>query len=105
MQVDEGRGEVIAQGDAGERSYNDIFVGQSVHIKLTSLPFEEFGILNGSVAEKTTINDDGSFSINISLPDGLKTSYDKEVKYYDNMSGQAEIILKDLRMIDRFLAF
>jgi mRNA-degrading endonuclease HigB of HigAB toxin-antitoxin module len=41
------------------------------------------------------------YTINVSLPNGLKTSYNKDLDFKAEMQGQADIITKDLRLIER----
>ena len=45
---------------------------------------------------------DGFYLIDVSLPELLVTSYNKEIEFKQEMRGVAEIITEDLRLIERF---
>lgn len=78
--------------------------GQKVNIRLENYPDREFGVLKGSVEYISLIPDkDGKLLIDVSLPNGLKTSYNKDIFFKQEMKGQAEIITEDLRLLERVL--
>lgn len=77
--------------------------GQRVSIRLESYPEEEFGVLTGRVNKVSLTPDkNGFYIIDISLPNDLTTSYKKVIDFKQEMTGQAEIITEDLRLIERF---
>ena len=81
-----------------------IKVGQAVNIRLANYPDREFGIINGKIqAISLTPDKDGNLLINVSLPKGLQTSYKKQITFQQEMSGTADIITEDLRLIERLL--
>ena len=45
---------------------------------------------------------DGNYIIDVILPEKLITSYKKEIPFKQEMSGVAEIITEDLRLMERF---
>lgn len=78
--------------------------GQNVNIRLRNYPDREFGIVEGKVKSVSLIPDnDNNLLIDIDLPKGLKTSYNKELSFQQEMSGTADIITEDLRLIERLL--
>lgn len=80
-----------------------IKIGQQVNIKLENYPDTEFGVLNGKVKRTSLIPDEeGSYFIDVELPEKLITSYNKEIDFKQEMTGSAEIITEDLRLIERF---
>ena len=77
--------------------------GQRVNILLENYPEEEFGALNGFVSKVSITPDkDGLYIIDVLLPKKLLTTYGQELDFKQEMTGQAEIITEDLRLIDRF---
>ncbi|WP_298118877.1 HlyD family efflux transporter periplasmic adaptor subunit [Flavobacterium sp.] len=81
-----------------------IKVGQDVNIRLANYPDREFGMIKGKVKSiSLTPDKDGNLLIDISLPNGLKTSYDKKIVFQQEMSGSADIITEDLRLLERLL--
>ncbi|WP_017495793.1 HlyD family secretion protein [Flavobacterium sp. WG21] len=79
-------------------------VGEKVNIKLTNFPDNQYGILVGKIKSiSLTPDKDGSLWIDVALPKKLETSYHKIIPFQQEMSGTAEIITEDLRLIERFL--
>jgi multidrug resistance efflux pump len=79
-----------------------IKVGQKVNIRLANYPDREFGILKGQVKNISLIPDkDGNILLDVQLLNGLQTSYKKQIPFQQEMKGTAEIITKDLRLIER----
>ena len=77
--------------------------GEKVLIKLDNYRFQEYGIIEGKVKNISMIPDDkGNYYVDVVLPKGLKTSYDKTLKFDKELRGNAEIVTQDLRLIDRF---
>lgn len=81
-----------------------IKIGQNVNIRLSNYPDREFGMLNGVIKTiSLTPNKDNNLLIDVELPKGLETSYKKDIVFQQEMSGTADIITEDLRLIERIL--
>lgn len=81
-----------------------IKMGQTVNIRLANYPDREFGMIKGSIRViSLTPDKEGNLLINVSLPQGLETSYKKQISFQQEMSGTADIITEDLRLIERLL--
>ncbi|MBO9583243.1 MAG: HlyD family efflux transporter periplasmic adaptor subunit [Flavobacterium sp.] len=81
-----------------------IKIGQRVNIRLANYPDREFGVLKGEIKNISLVPDkDGNLLIDVALPNGLKTSYDKQITFQQEMKGSAEIVTEDLRLIERIL--
>lgn len=87
----------IASQNAGK-----INVGQKVLIKLDNFPYQQFGMLIGAV-EHISISPDtqGNYVVYITIKDGMKTSYNQEIDFRQEMLGTAEIITEDLSLAER----
>jgi len=93
----------IAKSKALAQNSGKIKPGQKVNIKLENYPETEFGMLKGEVSHISLTPDiEGNYYIDVSLPHRLITSYKKEIVFKQEMSGTAEIITEDLRLIERF---
>ncbi len=80
-----------------------IKIGQKVNIRLAQYPDTEFGMLNGTVENISLFPDKlGNYLVDVSLDEELITSYNKKIEFQQEMSGKAEIITEDLRLIERF---
>ena len=81
-----------------------IKVGQKVNIRLANYPDREFGIIKGIISGiSLTPDKEGMVLINVSLPNKLETSYNKQIAFQQEMSGTADIVTEDLRLIERLL--
>jgi HlyD family secretion protein len=76
-------------------------VGQRVTIKFDNYPSHEFGMVRGTVQAISPVPQDNLYAIRIALPQGLTTHYRKNLPFRQQMQGTAEIITKDLRLIER----
>ncbi len=78
-------------------------IGQRVLVKFQGYPFEEYGAVEGNVTSiaKVPSEDNTYFLATVSLPDGLKTNFNKSLVYKTGMAASAEIVTEDLRLIER----
>ena len=80
-----------------------IIAGEKVLIKLDNYRFQEYGIIEGKVQNiSLTPDDKGNYYVDVVLPKGLQTSYNKILKFDKELRGNAEIVTQDLRLIERF---
>ena len=94
----------IGKVKAPAQNSGKINIGQTVNIRLANYPDREFGIIKGTIkAISLTPDKDGNLLINVSLPKGLETSYKKQIIFQQEMSGSADIVTEDLRLIERLL--
>jgi multidrug resistance efflux pump len=94
----------IGKVKAPAQNSGKIKIGQKVNIRLANYPDREFGIIRGYIsAISLTPDKEGNLLINVSLPKALKTSYKKQIVFQQEMSGTADIVTEDLRLIERLL--
>ena len=94
----------IGKVKAPAQNSGKIKVGQKVNIRLANYPDREFGIIIGNIkAISLTPDKDGNLLINVLLPNSLETSYKKQITFQQEMSGTADIVTEDLRLIERLL--
>jgi len=80
-----------------------IIPGEKVLIKLDNYRFQEYGIVEGKVQNISLSPDDkGNYYVDVTLPKGLRTSYNKTLVFDKELKGNAEIVTQDLRLIERF---
>ncbi|MDR0833435.1 MAG: HlyD family secretion protein, partial [Candidatus Symbiothrix sp.] len=79
--------------------------GQTVNIRIENFPENEYGILRGTVQHISLVpvksGDQVYYAVEISLPEGLMTTYKKDLPYLPNMQGQADIITEDISLLER----
>ncbi len=83
--------------------YSKIEVGQSVNVRLDNYPHMEFGTIKGRVYSISPIPEQEGYVVDIDFPEGLTSSYGIPVNYVYNMTGTADIITKDMRLIEQFI--
>jgi len=79
----------------------EVATGQTVFVSLDNYPAEQFGLLQGRVVAIAPVPLGARYSVEVSLPDGLTTTFGRRLTYQQEMQGQAEIVVEDLRVIDR----
>jgi multidrug efflux pump subunit AcrA (membrane-fusion protein) len=77
--------------------------GQAVHIRLDNFPWQEFGQLKGVVKSISAIPEDGNYLVEVALPQGLRTTYGRQLEFRQEMQGQAHIVVEDLRLLQRLV--
>lgn len=98
------KSEFIAEGLVDERYFHAVEPGQAAHIKLVSYPFHEYGVLRGTIEKKFGVQKNGKFKILILLPNGLATTHRRAIPHYENMTGTAEIVVQNPRLINRIFS-
>ncbi|MBL0736054.1 HlyD family efflux transporter periplasmic adaptor subunit [Flavobacterium sp. GN10] len=94
----------IGKVKAPAQNSGKIKVGQIVNIRLANYPDREFGIIKGIIKGiSLTPDKDGNLLIDVLLPNGLETSYKKQIVFLQEMNGTADILTDDLRLIERLL--
>lgn len=94
----------VGKAKAVAQNSGKIAVGQTVNIRLSNYPDLEFGIVKGTVKNiSLTPDKDNNLIIDISLPQNLETTYHKKIVFQQEMSGTADIVTQDLRLIERLL--
>ncbi|MDR0799019.1 MAG: HlyD family efflux transporter periplasmic adaptor subunit [Dysgonamonadaceae bacterium] len=83
-------------------------VGQEVNVKFDNFPYMEYGMIRVRINSISLVPlDDGngakSYILEVEFPGELVTNYGKTLTFSQEMTGTAEIITEDLRLIDRFL--
>lgn len=81
-------------------------VGQQTNIRLEAYYFMEYGLVQGEVSTISAVPRDNLYQVEIILPNGLNTTYGKQLEFTQGMRGTVEIISKKrtflARILDRF---
>lgn len=81
-----------------------IKANQQVIIRLVNFPDREFGVLKGKVTSVGLVpTNDGVTLLDADLTNGLTTTFKKPIIFQQEMSGTADIVTEDLRLIERLL--
>jgi multidrug efflux pump subunit AcrA (membrane-fusion protein) len=94
--------EYFAQITIPQDNFGKVAKGQNVILKFNSYPYQEYGYVNGKIDFITHIPTDSGYLAKITFANGLITTYNKQLQYSDGLTAQAQIITKDLRLLERF---
>ena len=88
----------------GQASFGKIEEGQPVQVRFSGYPYHEYGSVFGRVDYFSDFPvQDSLFFAKVSFPDGLVTNYGREITPSNGMTGQAEIITQDMRLLERVI--
>lgn len=88
---------VIPMSGAGK-----VKAGQKVNVKFDSYPFQKYGIVKAELIKISLVPEQNVYVAEVGFPNGLKTTYNKELMLRQEMTATAEIITEDLRLFERF---
>lgn len=75
--------------------------GQQVIVKFNSYPFYEYGAVIGKVRWKGKVPDNQKIPVEVIFPNGLNTTRNREIDPAQELSGKAQIVTSDKRLIDK----
>lgn len=78
-------------------------IGQEVSIALDNYSATEFGILSTKIDHISLVPKNKTFTLTVSLPDSLTSTYGIKIPFSQNMSGRAEIITSELSLAERLI--
>jgi multidrug resistance efflux pump len=99
--VPEEGGKIIGKVIMPIRGSGKVKVGQRVLIKFANFPHMDYGIVTGIIKSKSLVAADNFYSLEVELPNKLRTSYGKDLEFSQEMQGTAEIITEDIRLLER----
>ena len=83
-------------------NFGKVGVGKEVLLKFQAYPSEQFGAVNGIIDYISPTPTDSGFLAKVLLPNGLVTSYGKQLRYQYGLVAQADIITENMRLLERF---
>lgn len=101
--------EILGQVLLPANGAGKIKIGSKVTIKLDDYPYMEYGSVEGIVKnisriaqlQKTGQNQINTYLVEVALPNELLTNYGKKLKYKPDISGVADIVVNERRLIER----
>ena len=95
---------VIGRMEVATANFGKVKKDETVVVKLNGYPYMEFGYLLGKIKNISSVPDENNnYIVEVVFPNGLKTTYNKPVRMIQRMDGSGQIIVKDLRLIERFI--
>lgn len=93
--------DAVIQIRLSQNNLQAIDTSKEVRIRLTAYPYEDFGVLEGSINSIADLPVEGEYEAIVRLNNGLTTSFGKKVDFVNGLSGEAEVILDDERLMVR----
>jgi len=101
--IPEDQGEIIGRINLSVEGAGKVDTGQRVNIQIENYPHLEWGMVQGVVRNISLVPDDREYTVEVSLPDGLTTYYDKDIPFDQEMQGKAEILTDNRRLLQRII--
>ena len=96
-------GDYVGRIDLKMQRSGKVKTGQKVNIKFTGYPYLEYGMVRGVITSKSLVPSGDTYIIEITLPEGLRTLYGKDLEFTQNMQGTAEIMTDSLRLLQKIV--
>ncbi len=99
----DGSGEIIAKATLQGSRSGKVREKMPVNIRLDGYPYQEFGVLNGTVQRIASVPGEQGYEVDISVPAYLKSSYGKLIPFRQEMQGTARIVTEKRSLLQRIL--
>lgn len=100
--IPEKQSQIIGRISLPLKGAGKVAQGQKVNIRFDNFPYMEYGFLKGTVKSISLMPNNENYVVEVQLPQDMKTNYNIQLKFSQEMQGTAEIITEDLRLIQRF---
>ena len=100
--INPGNAEYYAEVYIPQTNFGKVKKRQDVLLKFAAYPFQEYGSIKGKIDFISNITTDSGYLAKVILPDGLYTSYKKQIQFREGLHAQGEIITENMRLLKRF---
>lgn len=109
--VPDAQTEIIGRMQVPTAGFGKVKTGQTVNVKLNGYPYMEFGVLRGTIRTisavpeqvQTQNGQSAVYMAEVVFPEGMQSTYKKDLPLIQQMDGTGEIITEDMRLIERFI--
>jgi len=98
------QGDIIGKINLSIEGAGKVEIGQQVNIRIDNFPYLEFGMVRGVIRNISLIPDDREYVVEVNLPEGLKTYYNIDIPFKQEMQGTAEILTDERRLLERIIS-
>ncbi|HKK65202.1 MAG TPA: HlyD family secretion protein, partial [Clostridia bacterium] len=96
--------QILARGYLPVRNSGRVDTGMQVNMFLDAYPQQQFGALPGRLRRISLLPEQERYFIEISLPQGMQTTYGQELPFSQELPATARIITEDRRLLSRLTA-
>jgi multidrug resistance efflux pump len=100
--INPGNSEYYAEVYIPQTNFGKVKMGQEVLLKFPAYPSAEYGSVKGKIDFIINISTDSGYLAKVTLPNGLNTSYKKQIQFREGLNAQGEIITANMRLLQRF---
>jgi multidrug resistance efflux pump len=100
--INPGNSQYYAEVYIPQTNFGKVKMGQEVLLKFPAYPSAEYGSVKGKIDFISNISTDSGYLAKVILPNGLNTSYKKQIQFRDGLTAQGEIITANMRLLQRF---
>jgi multidrug resistance efflux pump len=100
--INPGNSQYYAEVYIPQTNFGKVKTGQEVLLKFPAYPSAEYGSVKGSIDFISNISTDSGYLAKVTLPNGLNTSYKKQIQFREGLNAQGEIITANMRLLQRF---
>lgn len=93
-----------------QENFGKVKSGQKVNVRLNGYPYMEYGLLTGIIGYLSSVPEEAvdqqsspQYIAEVVFPNGMKTSYGKELRLIQKMNGTAEIITEERSLMMRLI--
>lgn len=101
--IPENEGDIIGKVQLTFQGAGKVKEGQLANIQFANYPYMEFGMVKGIVKSISLAPNNNYYTAEIELPDGLRTFYNLDLEFKQEMQGIAEIVTEDIRLLERII--
>jgi len=101
--IPEERSRIIVRANVPASGLGRVRVGQEVNIKLSGFPYMEFGVIKGKIRSLSLVPANDVYIAEIDLVNGMRSTYNIELNFISEMTGTADIITDNSRLIFRLI--
>lgn len=106
--VPQGEAQIVGKISLPPQGAGKVKVGQTVNVKLDNFPYMEYGMIKVTIQNISLVpvqvdEETKAYILEVVFPKNLTTTYGKKLTFTQEMTGSAEIITEDLRLLDKFI--
>jgi multidrug resistance efflux pump len=101
--VPEEMSRIIVRAKVPASGAGRVKVGQEVNIKLDGFPYMEFGVIKGKIRYLSLVPSGEAYIAEVDMVNGLRSSYNVDINYINEMTGTGDIITENSRLIFRLI--
>lgn len=106
--VPQGETRIVGKIALPPQGAGKVKVGQTVNVKLDNFPYMEYGMIKVTIQNISLVpvqvdEQTKAYILEVEFPKNFTTTYGKKLTFTQEMTGSAEIITEDLRLLDKFI--